>query len=117
MHARLWTQTDRKAGIGQYWLSKAQPYLARLPDNSSSSGGGSSQNPGEEYQQQQAKGNTTDEDARLNTADYVEARAVLIPAVDYFARAVSAAYSQSALTGELLATVPIVFLAAGATPR
>ncbi|KAK5451593.1 hypothetical protein LTS15_007853 [Exophiala xenobiotica] len=41
-------------------------------------------------------------DARAQTADYVEARGMLIPAVDYFFRAVDAADGEGRLTGELL---------------
>jgi len=44
-------------------------------------------------------------DARAHTADYVEARGMLIPAVDYFVRAVELAERDSTLTGELLSEV------------
>lgn len=42
---------------------------------------------------------------RRHTANYVEARAVLMPAVDFFGRAVQNAQDQHRLTGELLALV------------
>jgi hypothetical protein len=44
-------------------------------------------------------------DARAQTEDYVEARRMLIPAVDYFVRAVDAANGEGRLTGELLSEV------------
>lgn len=44
-------------------------------------------------------------DARAHTADYVEARGLLIPAVDYLSRAVAAADGNERLTGELLSEV------------
>lgn len=42
---------------------------------------------------------------RLHTADYVEARGVLLPATEYLKRAVDSAQVQGILTGQLLATV------------
>lgn len=46
-----------------------------------------------------------DADARLHTADYVEARGILLPATEYFRQAVDAADTQSRLTGDLLSLV------------
>lgn len=43
--------------------------------------------------------------ARAHTADYVEARGMLIPAVDYFSRATNVAERTESLTGELLSEV------------
>jgi hypothetical protein len=48
---------------------------------------------------------TAEADARAHTADYVEARGMLIPAVDYFSRAVEVAERVGELTGELLSEV------------
>lgn len=47
---------------------------------------------------------------RLHAADYVEARGLLLPAVDYLQRAVVQATSQNLLSGVLLVTVspPVV---------
>ena len=42
---------------------------------------------------------------RLHTADYVEARGILLPATEYLQRAVDAARSQGNVTGSLLSTV------------
>lgn len=46
---------------------------------------------------------------RRHTANYVEARAVLMPAVDFFGRAVQIAQDQNRLTGELLAFVSYLY--------
>jgi hypothetical protein len=53
---------------------------------------------------------TAEADARAHTADYVEARGVLIPAVDYFSRAVDVADREGVLTGELLSEVALMHL-------
>jgi len=42
---------------------------------------------------------------RLYTADYVEARGILLPAIEYLQRAVDTAHAQSSVTGSLLSTV------------
>lgn len=98
-------------GIGQVWLSRAEPSLTRIHrlDGSSSSSGGSSQ--------MSARSITSGDDERLSaaaiaeaerragTADYVEARGFLQPAVEYSDRAVAAAQAQHCLSGELLAMV------------
>ena len=44
-------------------------------------------------------------DARIHTADYVEARGILLPSTEYFTRAVAVAEQKGSLTGELLALV------------
>jgi hypothetical protein len=41
----------------------------------------------------------------LQTADYVEARGILLPAVEFLERAVNAARYQGRITGHLLCTV------------
>ena len=51
--------------------------------------------PGDEQAQREAE-------ARVGTADYVEARGFLQPATDYVRRAVEEAASQEILTGPLL---------------
>jgi hypothetical protein len=48
---------------------------------------------------------TAEADARAHTADYVEARGMLIPAVDYFSRAIDVAERDGMLSGELLTEV------------
>ncbi|KAF8544247.1 hypothetical protein BDD12DRAFT_59963 [Trichophaea hybrida] len=73
-------------GLGSAWLSKAQYLLARI------------------HREEKACRDIDDASAerRLHTADYVEARAMLQPAVDFFARAVENARNQGRLTGPLL---------------
>lgn len=84
-------------GLGQMWLFKAQPALARIH----SAQGRSSR---------QASESATEAERRVGSADYVEARGVLQPAAEYFDRAVVAAAGQSALSGDLLAKVCLVSL-------
>ncbi|KAI5799162.1 hypothetical protein DFH27DRAFT_86242 [Peziza echinospora] len=72
-------------GLGQAWLSKAQYWLSRV------------------YNEDRSDDDDDVADRRRYTPDYVEAKAALIPAVDFFVRAVEAANSQGCLTGDLLA--------------
>lgn len=46
-------------------------------------------------------------EARLHTADYVEARGILLPATEYFSKAVESAEEQGIIDGPLLARVSI----------
>lgn len=83
------TNIDALRGLGQAWLSKAQYWLSKIHLEEGSSSG-------------------TEEDDRIqekrrHTANYVEARAVLIPAVEFFGRAVQNSHIRQCLTGELLA--------------
>lgn len=99
-------------GLGQAWLARAQACLARIhhEEGSPSSGSGSGGRPGTSGSQSYTTSDdardfaraAADADARLHTADYVEARGILLPATEYFRKAVDAADNQSRLTGELL---------------
>ena len=51
------------------------------------------------------KRSNAEAESRLYTSDYVEARGVLLPAIEYLKHAVEAARTQDGTTGELLATV------------
>lgn len=87
-------------GLGQAWLARAQPTLARIQREE---GRTSSDGP-----PQSRAGNTssqTEAEKRAGTAQYVEARGSLQPAIDFLERAIAAATSQHTLTGDLLATV------------
>ncbi|KAL0639692.1 hypothetical protein Q9L58_001259 [Maublancomyces gigas] len=84
------TNIEALKGLGQAWLSKAQYWLARIHQEE-----GCSSTSGEE--------DDAVAENRRHTANYVEARAVLMPAVDFFGRAVHIAQDQHRLTGELLA--------------
>ncbi|OCK75798.1 hypothetical protein K432DRAFT_396965 [Lepidopterella palustris CBS 459.81] len=107
--------------IGQNWLLRAQPFLARihLVDGSSSSSGGSV---GEttsvshltrSEEERQAIRAAAEAEERLHTADYVEARGILLPAVEYLSRAVEATQSQGPLSGALLATAAEAYMSLG----
>ena len=98
-------------GIGQSWLSRAQPTLARIHrnDGSSSSSGGSSQRSGKSLsaseEERRSATATAEAERRAGTQDYVEARGLLQPATEYLERAVAAAGAQGVSSGDLLATV------------
>lgn len=100
-------------GIGQSWLSRAQPILARIHrvDGSSSSSGGSSQpsalSQRSSDEERQAAAATVEAERRAGTEDYVEARGILQPATEYLERAVAAATAQGVLSGDLLTTVSL----------
>jgi len=77
----------RVTALGQAWLSKSQYWLAQVCHEDRSD---------------------DDDDVaerRRYTPNYVEARAALMPAVDFFARAADSASRQNCLTGGLLALV------------
>ena len=84
-------------GLGQMWLSRAQPALARIHTSQSRSSSSSSGSPRSE--------SATEAERRVGTADYVEARGLLQPAAEYLERAVAAGSAQDTLTGDLLAKV------------
>ena len=85
-------------GLGQMWLSRAQPALARIHASQSCSSSGSSGSPPRSESAAEAE-------RRVGTADYVEARGLLQPATEYLERAVTAASNQDVLAGDLLAKV------------
>lgn len=106
-------------GIGQAWLSRAQPTLVRIQRTDSSSSSSGSQRSGSQTQrspssraagtsaeqERQAAATAKEGERKAGTADYVEARGFLQPATEYLDRAVAAASSQRVLSGDLLATV------------
>ena len=108
---------DTISGLGQAWLARAQAPLVRIHREegspSSGSGSGSAGRPGTSGSQTYTASDdardfarsAAEADARLHTADYVEARGILLPATEYFKKAVEAADSQSQLTGDLLSLV------------
>lgn len=81
-------------GLGQMWLSRAQPALARVHTSQVRS---SSAREGSE--------SATEAERRVGSADHMEARGFLQPAAEYLERAVAAASSQDAINGDLLAKV------------
>ncbi len=98
-------------GIGQSWLHRAQPVLARIHRNegsSSSSGGSSGRSGGSRSlgdDDRRSTNSRSEAERRTDTQDYVEARQYLQPATEYLERAVTAATAQGVLNGDLLATV------------
>ncbi|KIX05095.1 uncharacterized protein Z518_05967 [Rhinocladiella mackenziei CBS 650.93] len=98
-------------GLGQAWLARSQNVLARIHRTEGSSSSGSSGRPQSmsdrfsytsAEEARDAERAAAEADARAHTADYVEARGMLIPAVDYFSRAIDVAERDGGLTGELL---------------
>lgn len=97
-------------GLGQAWLSRAQPSLARIhrADGASSSSGQSSlsQRSFQSIQEEAlADAANAEAERRAGTADYVEARGFLQPATDYLERALASATTQRVVSGDLLSTV------------
>ncbi|KAJ4288011.1 hypothetical protein N0V90_012027 [Kalmusia sp. IMI 367209] len=94
--------------IGRNWLFRAQKSLANihLSEQSSTSSGGSQSAPlsTSEEHRQVTRANVEAE-SRLYLSDYVEARGILLPAVEYLKRAAEAARVQEKITGDLLSTV------------
>jgi hypothetical protein len=86
---------------------RAQKSLAnvhRAERGSSSSSGASVTAPGHDFEEVSARA-FAEAEQRLYTADYVEARGILLPAIEYLQRAVDTAHTQSVVTGSLLSTV------------
>ena len=76
-----------RVALGKVWLWKSQYWLAKVhKDDCSDDDDDTAEN-------------------RRYTPNYVEARAALIPAVDFFTEAVGIAARKNCLTGELLVLV------------
>jgi hypothetical protein len=91
-------------GLGQMWLSRAQPALARIHTSHNKRSAASSVT--EPSTRSRVESNSEAE-RRVGTADYVEARGFLQPATEYLERSVTAAKAQSTLSGDLLAKVSL----------
>jgi hypothetical protein len=96
--------------IGQNWLLRAQKPLARIhhaEQSSMSSGSAESQDPplSSNEEQRRVIRATIEAEDRLHSAEYVEARGLLLPAIDYLKHAVEVAGSQDKLSGKLLSMV------------
>lgn len=110
-------------GLGHHWLLKAQKHLAIIHrEDGSSSSGTSNGRTGEgrsinslsagflqTYTQQDddivAARAAVEAEARLQTAHYVEARGLLVPATDLLSAAVEAGDRQGRTMGDLLCLV------------
>lgn len=95
--------------IGRNWLLRAQKSLANVyrAETGSSSSEGSVHLMGE--RQTAVRARSADAEERVNGADYVEARGLLIPATEYLQRAVDTARIQGNITGTLLCTVHLLY--------
>lgn len=109
-------QANEGAGLGRAWLSRSQNVLSRIHhDEGSSSSGRSSSRPGtgngatytSSDEARDAARAAAEADSRIHTSDYVEARGILLPSTEYFARAVTVAEGKEALSGDLLALVSL----------
>lgn len=103
------------SGLGQGWLLRAQQTLARIHRIEGSSSSGTSSGIGapggrvnsftSSEDAREAARQTVEADARAGSADYVEARGMLLPATEYFQRAVEAAERSAQPQGPLLSLV------------
>ncbi|KXT07556.1 hypothetical protein AC578_10191 [Pseudocercospora eumusae] len=100
-------------GIGQVWLSRAQPTLAKIHRAE----GHSSSSTTSQLSVRSTNDSTSAAEAerRAGSSDYVEARGFLQPATEYFERAIAAATSQQNVSGDLLATAAEAYMSLGNT--
>lgn len=103
-------------GLGQNWLARSQAALSRIHRQEGGSSSGSSGRPlstndrigySSSEEAREADRANVEADARAHTADYVEARGMLIPAVDFLSRAVEITEADGTLTGDLLSEVSV----------
>ncbi|CAI6332134.1 unnamed protein product [Periconia digitata] len=102
--------------IGENWLLRAQkPLLNIHQEEQSSVSSGDSQYPMSTSVEAQSQTESAKFEAerRLDAADYVEARALLLPAVEYLKRAVAAARIQNKITGVLLTKAAEAYMSLG----
>lgn len=106
-------KTKSISGLGEAWLLRSQTSLAKiqLEEGNSSTGTCSDEDWSASYDSFDETADfiqaTTEANIRRHTSDYVEARGTLIPATDYFTRAVSLAERQGVLRGRLLSLVSL----------
>ena len=105
--------------IGQAWLWKAQPTLARIHEREarSPSSSGSGRRSGSDYRNSNGEYDSepaqieadTEADARVGSPEYIEARTILQPATEYLDRAVTAMNQQRIQDGSLLTLVSLFY--------
>ncbi|KXT10518.1 hypothetical protein AC579_2359 [Pseudocercospora musae] len=100
-------------GIGQVWLSRAQPTLAKIhrAEGHSSSSTTSQLS----IRSNNDPTSAAEAERRAGSSDYVEARGFLQPATEYLERAIAAATSQQNVSGDLLATAAEAYMSLGNT--
>lgn len=96
--------------IGRYWLLRAQKALASIARTESELHCNEESTP---YPAQFTTRPLVETQESTNGADYVEARALLVPATDYLQSAVDAAREKGELTGHLLLTATEAFMSIG----
>ncbi|MCJ1232999.1 hypothetical protein MMC14_000953 [Varicellaria rhodocarpa] len=89
-------------GLGQAWLFKSEETLARIYRDTGSSSSDANGSPSASTRRSQTIRNSTQDNARVASADYVQARDLLRPAIESFDRAIEIADSDGSLTGKLL---------------
>lgn len=92
-------------GLGQMWLSRAQPALARIHASQVRSSSKPSASKTSSRSSAGSSESATEAERRVGGADCVEARGFLQPASEYMERSVAAASAQSVLPGSILAKV------------
>ncbi|RDW78146.1 hypothetical protein BP5796_05998 [Coleophoma crateriformis] len=99
-------------GLGSNWLQRAQAVLSKIQnEESNQQTNGSSQSSEPQLTSSEPRNEiiadyeppTDGRRQRIESANYVEARGYLQPAVDFYTRAVRAADSENSMTGSLLA--------------
>ncbi|KAI6866776.1 hypothetical protein KC343_g14249 [Hortaea werneckii] len=115
------TNVAAMRGIGQSWLSRAAPSLARINRSNSNTSSDARTAPAIASSEDEnlTAAQLTDAERRVGLADYVEARGYLQAASEYLERAVAAAPAQRALSGDLLVTAAEAYLSLGkvSSPR
>ncbi|KIW41081.1 hypothetical protein, variant 3 [Exophiala oligosperma] len=110
-HVSMYDFGSCSIGLGQNWLARSQAALSRIHRQEGGSSSGSSGRPlstndrigySSSEEAREADRANVEADARAHTADYVEARGMLIPAVDFLSRAVEITEADGTLTGDLL---------------
>ncbi|KAK2785646.1 hypothetical protein FQN52_008334 [Onygenales sp. PD_12] len=90
-------------GLGHAWLLKSQQFLSQIHENDHGPASGKGK----------ARSHSPNDKNSLHSPNYVEARATLVPATEYFSRAVNVAESKGQATGELLILAAEAFMSLG----
>ncbi|RDW85008.1 hypothetical protein BP6252_02598 [Coleophoma cylindrospora] len=110
---RVWLTRIVVLGLGGNWLQRAQAVLSKIQTEESNQQTNGSSQSSEPQLTSSELGNeiiadyeppTDGRRQRIESANYVEARGYLQPAVDFYTRAVRAADSENSMTGDLLAS-------------
>lgn len=105
IHQREPSNLAALRGMGQMWLARAQPTLARIHQVEGASSSSGSQRSQLSTTSLNDAASAAEAERRSGTSDYVEARGYLQPATENLERAIATATSQRVVSGDLLATV------------